>query len=158
MAQLVVMTVNKYEGSDPYKVVKSEERGDVIAVKEDDHVFGEKELASPNYIIIQVDGTKAEFDHLRERQPGSFELNPMLRIKTRKIDLDEMVADGDKDIESDADCKKKLNADGKIDLTKKRKAEKIVKTKAYILSKVKVKDNVPDPAIIGGDTEPGVIG
>jgi len=158
MAQLVVMTVNKYSGGDPYKAVKSEERGDVIAVKDDSHVFGAKELASPNYIIIQVDGTKAEFDHLREGQPGSFELNPMLRIKARKIDLDEMVADGDKDIESEADCKKKLKPDGKIDLSKKRKKEKIIKSKAYVLSKVKVKDNVPDPAVLGGDAAPGVIG
>lgn len=151
------MLVNKYEGTDPYTKVKAEERGDVIAVKEDSHVFSERELASPNYLIIQCDGVKADFDYLKVEEQGDHDANPMLRFRKRKIDLDEMITDGDNNIETEAECKAKLGVDGKPDKNKKRKAEKILKTKAYVLSKVKVKPAEPDPAIISGE-DPGVIG
>jgi hypothetical protein len=85
--QLVIRTINQYDGADAQTIATSTERGDVIEVVPDDHQWGRLDLTNPDWVVLRVDIDEAEAlaSKVGEDPEG---IMPAARIRAVDVDLD----------------------------------------------------------------------
>lgn len=90
MAELLVMT-SDHTNLDQVLDAKLHKRGDVIAIGEDGHPWGVKELSLPIFRVVKIAGEPADrfaFLMSPEHPPGLDREYTMLRNRVCKLDLD----------------------------------------------------------------------
>ena len=89
--QLLIRTVDQINSTDEIKNYQLMKRGDVIAVRDENHIWGSKELNNLDSIIIKVDLTKEQAESLVTPEfSNDLTKNYILRKRGLKIDLDNL--------------------------------------------------------------------
>lgn len=94
MAELLVRVVDKQKSGDPYQDRHLSERGCVICIMPDGHVWSKREQSNPEWIIIKIPGINPNhISHFTAKQIGygnseSEKINLVLRRWQYKLNID----------------------------------------------------------------------
>lgn len=137
MCELLIRTQDKAALDTPDAQASVSQRGDVITIQSDGWKWSEAELRSPFWTILKMPGVDAtSVSAFVQPEPGDPKLNPYLRRRMFKLDLDAL---GHK-----ADPATRLDLKASFDLT------------TTLAQKVQ-RPSVADPDVIGA-AEAGIVG
>lgn len=88
MPEMLVRTLDKYEGQDLKFHAKSTGRGDVIVVVEDGWQWSEIERTSPQWIIVKCSASFEECQAMLACEQGNELTNPYARVRAFRLDLE----------------------------------------------------------------------
>ena len=136
MAEMLVRTLDKYEGEDLKLQAKSTGRGDVIVVVGDGWQWSAIERTSPEWIIVKCSASLEECQAMRATEQGNELTNPYARVRAFRFDLDAFVRQGH-NVPTVEQAKQGL------------RVESITISEQEFNAAKRRKPPVPDPAVIG---------